>query len=149
LLRARYFADAVAPAREAAALFAAYPNNRWWRMCSHDLAARSLALSTSSNLEEANEELEKARDMWLASTKTDALRRAELACTTGIIAWSRKDYDRACSCFEESCAFDQESPCILHHHLILSARAHAEAGYYAKSRELSSRAGQVREQIQR
>lgn len=73
--------ETVKVANEAAGLLTAFPNNRWWRMCCYDLAARAQIKIRGDKLSAAEKSLEMAKGLWEGSSKEDSVRECELACS--------------------------------------------------------------------
>lgn len=130
---ARKYSLAFEPAIKGASILSGYPNNQWWRMTCHDYAAKSLA--RAGNPKEAQIQLKKAEDIWLASAKEDHIRQCELAFTKGLISQANNEINAAVKYYEESVSFEEESPCIKVFHLVKLASAYMELSRTKQAKE--------------
>jgi len=143
---ARNYAESRDCAVDAAGILAGYPNNRWWRMCCHDVASRCWA--KLGDIARAEEHIEIAWNVFAQSDRNDHIRECELLRTEGIIAMADGRMDDAVLKLLDSLSFKTvhhlNNPCIEAAHLADLASAQLAAGRITDARKTLARAARVK-----
>ncbi len=140
------YAKACDSAEKAVGFFAGYPNNRWWRMCSHDLIARASIMI--GDLQKALAHLESANDIFgVDSSQRDIVRKCELLRTKGLLRLKEGEITEALSLLESSLAFSKTngltSPCISWFHTVDLAKVYLEIGDVSMARTILTEAANI------
>lgn len=138
LYAAKLYRQACEPAKKAIGILAGYPNSRWWRMCCHDVLARSLAML--GDLDKAQEHLIKAEKIFNISSQDDRIRMCELLRTKGLIKLQKEnEKSEAISLLQQSLQFrgkyKLKSPCVEWVHRIDLAKAQLEMADLSAARK--------------